>query len=348
MRSSPHSPLSRPLAHAALAFALMAAMLSVGAADAGADEPPSGSGAPESQAYGDGSQWDAFGREDKPTTNFGRYSSVDALDDPERRAFLMFDVKGLAGPVTKATLSLTFFDGMGKPVVLHRVPSTSWNELTLTWINQPSLGDALATFTPGADGKASIDVTPAVTGNGRVSFAFLSTDGYAKAWSREAGGSKAPKLTVTTGAPSPAPPVNTTLPALSGSAQAGKTLSTTNGAWSGATPMTYAYQWRRCDAAGASCVSISGATSSSYALGTSDVGKTIRSQVTATNADGSAAATSAQSAVVQPPAPPPPPRPRLLRRLRPRRRETRAASASRLRPRCSARSRTPTSRRTWR
>ena len=256
----------------------------------------------------------------------------------------MFDVRGLAGPVSKATLSLTFFDGIGVPVVLHRVTSTSWNEMTLNWNNQPSLGDVLATFTPGADGRVSIDVTPAVTGNGRASFAFLSTGGYAKAWSKEAGTSKAPKLTVTTGAPPPAPPVNTSLPALSGSAQAGKTLSTTNGSWSGTTPMTFAYQWRRCDAAGASCTSISGAVGSSYTLGTSDVGKTIRSQVTARNAAGSASATSAQSAVVQAPPPPRPPRPR---RLRPRP-EARAATASPARPRCSARSLKPTSQKTWR
>jgi hypothetical protein len=291
---------------------MVAAMLSMGAATAsGADEP--GSGVPGIQAFGDGSQWDAHVRKDKPWSNFGRYSTVDSLADPERRGYLMFDVKGIVGPVQKATLSLQFMDGVGVPVVLRRVADTSWNELGITWNNAPPAGDVLATFTPGADGKVTIDVTPAVSGNGRVSFAFSSTGDYAKAWSREAGQSKAPKLTVTAGAPPPppppAPPVNTGLPALSGTAQVGKTLSTTNGSWSGATPMTFAYQWRRCDAAGSSCVSIPGATSSSYALASADLGRTIRAQVTATNAAGSASASSAQSAVVQPVPPPPPPPP---------------------------------------
>jgi subtilisin family serine protease len=96
----------------------------------------------------------------------------------------------------------------------------------------------------------------------------------------------------------PTPPVNTSLPAISGNAARGQTLSSTAGSWSGTTPMTYAYQWQRCDAAGANCAAIASATASSYTLVLADVGSTIRSRVTATNSAGSASATSAQTAVV--------------------------------------------------
>ncbi|HEX8052125.1 MAG TPA: hypothetical protein VF517_03970, partial [Thermoleophilaceae bacterium] len=103
-----------------------------------------------------------------------------------------------------------------------------------------------------------------------------------------------------------APPVNTALPAISGSAQHGATLTASTGTWSGSTPIAYTYQWRRCDASGASCSSISGATSSSYVVQQADVttpASTIRVVVTATNTAGNAAATSAQTASVTP-APP--------------------------------------------
>lgn len=93
---------------------------------------------------------------------------------------------------------------------------------------------------------------------------------------------------------------------MSGTAQQGQTLTASPGAWSGTTPISYAYQWRRCDLAGSSCADVAGATGTSYALGSADVNRTVRVRVTATNAAGSGSATSAQTAAVQAaPAPPP-------------------------------------------
>ena len=97
-------------------------------------------------------------------------------------------------------------------------------------------------------------------------------------------------------APPPAPPSNTGLPQISGTAAVGQTLTTTNGSWTNS-PTSYAYQWRRCDAAGANCSDI-GSNTSSYTLVGGDSGGTIRVVVTATNAGGSVPATSAQTGVV--------------------------------------------------
>jgi subtilisin family serine protease len=100
----------------------------------------------------------------------------------------------------------------------------------------------------------------------------------------------------TTGA-APSPPVNAVLPAVSGQAGQGQTLTVSNGTWSNS-PTSYAYQWLRCDTGGASCTSIATATSASYVVASADVGSTLRATVTATNAGGSASATSNQTAVV--------------------------------------------------
>lgn len=83
----------------------------------------------------------------------------------------------------------------------------------------------------------------------------------------------------------PQPPSNTILPAISGTAQVGQTLTTTNGTWANGTT-GFAYQWFRGGSA------ISGATSSSYALVTADLAALITVRVTATNANGSTPATS--------------------------------------------------------
>ena len=112
-----------------------------------------------------------------------------------------------------------------------------------------------------------------------------------------AGGStSAPSAQTATVALPPAP-VNTAGPVVSGSTVSGQTLATTNGVWSN-NPQSYSYAWQDCNSSGNSCSAISGATASSYTVAAGDVGHTIRSVVTASNAGGSNAASSAQTAVV--------------------------------------------------
>lgn len=89
----------------------------------------------------------------------------------------------------------------------------------------------------------------------------------------------------------PPPPVNATLPVISGTAQQGQTLTASTGTWTN-TPTSFTYQWK------ADAVNISGATSSSYLLTGSEVGKVITVTVTAANAGGSGSATSSATSTV--------------------------------------------------
>jgi hypothetical protein len=93
-------------------------------------------------------------------------------------------------------------------------------------------------------------------------------------------------------------PVNTAPPVISGTAQAGQTLTTSTGTWTYQTTPSYTFQWQRCDANGASCAAIVGATALTYVVQTADNGATLRSVVTATSVDGTTSAGSAQTAVV--------------------------------------------------
>jgi hypothetical protein len=81
-------------------------------------------------------------------------------------------------------------------------------------------------------------------------------------------------------------PVNTVAPAITGTAQEGQVVTCSTGTWTGTPTITYSYQWKRNGS------NIGSATNSTYTLVTADVSQSITCQVTATNAVGSANATS--------------------------------------------------------
>jgi hypothetical protein len=91
-------------------------------------------------------------------------------------------------------------------------------------------------------------------------------------------------------------PNNTAVPVVTGAAQRGGTLTATQGAWGG-NGNADTYQWQR-SADGTTWTTITGATSASYTVGTADEGDTLQVVVTATNADGTATASSAATTTV--------------------------------------------------
>ncbi len=93
----------------------------------------------------------------------------------------------------------------------------------------------------------------------------------------------------------PAPAAGPTVlsgPIVIGTASAGKRLTGLSGVWTGTGGIVYRFQWDRCNAAGAQCSSIGGATSPTYTLVSRDVGKTLGLTVEATDSTGTAAAYS--------------------------------------------------------
>ncbi len=152
------------------------------------------------------------------------------------------------------------------------------------WQRCDSTGGAC---TPIAGAAAATYVLVAADAGGTVRVAVTATNGAGSASATSAA----------TAAVLPLAPANSNLPVVSGTAQQGQTLAATTGAWTGS-PTGFAYAWQRCDAAGGGCTPILGATATTYLLLPADVGATLRVAVTATNAGGSATATSAATAVV--------------------------------------------------
>jgi hypothetical protein len=96
----------------------------------------------------------------------------------------------------------------------------------------------------------------------------------------------------------PLAPINLALPTISGIARHRQPLSATTGTWRGSAPISYAYQWQKCDRAAASCVDIPDATEAAFVVRLADGGSTLRVAVTASNTAGAATAVSAPTTVV--------------------------------------------------
>ena len=101
----------------------------------------------------------------------------------------------------------------------------------------------------------------------------------------------------------PQAPKNTKEPSITGTPQQDQTLTADPGGWSGNKPIQFTYRWRRCDSKGGNCVQTT-VTSQTYAVGSDDVGHTLRVLVTASNSVGSAAAISNATSVVTSNGPP--------------------------------------------
>jgi hypothetical protein len=110
-----------------------------------------------------------------------------------------------------------------------------------------------------------------------------------------------------TGVIQSARPANTTEPSISGTATVGQRLTANRGEWVGNQPITYAFQWLRCNASGDDCSEISGATDNRYTVVAADAGRTIRVRVTARNDAGTTSAISNPTAQVGSGQPSPPP-----------------------------------------
>ena len=163
-------------------------------------------------------------------------------------------------------------------------------DFTYEWRRAPAPGRSGVTI-PGANGPRYVLTTADVGSFIRLVVTAGNPIGQAKraVWTSVVG-------TVATR------PSRTSQPGIAGVALAGKTLTAGPGGWSGTSPLSFAYQWRRVDGAGQG-VDIPAATGQDYVVSGSDVGSRIQVAVTASNVAGSESALSARTEVVRAPIP---------------------------------------------
>ena len=146
----------------------------------------------------------------------------------------------------------------------------------------PIPGATLETYTPTATdvGHALVLAVTAASSEGTAAASSLPTLAIAPA-----------------GSSTSARPAVIVAPLVTGTTEVGQTLTASAGTWSGS-PASFAFTWRRCDATGANCTSIDGATAPTYTLTPGDIGTTLSLIVTATGKGGAGTATAPTTADV--------------------------------------------------
>ncbi len=142
---------------------------------------------------------DTYVNSSSPDTNYGTLTSLRVDGSPILQSYLRFDVQGLSGTVTQATLLIFANSASTSGVVANSVSDNTWTETTITYNNAPPLGAALASSGPFGTGVwITMDVTSYITGNGTYNLGLMTPGSTAVSLASRESGANAPQLIIET------------------------------------------------------------------------------------------------------------------------------------------------------
>ncbi len=142
---------------------------------------------------------DAYVNSSSPSSNYGTNTSLRVDASPTVHSYLKFNVQGLGGAPSRATLRLFATSTSTTGVNINGVSNTGWVETSITYSNAPAIDGPLA-GSSGAIKTAhtfiSIDVTSLVKGNGTISLAVTTTNFTAISLASRETGANSPQLVI--------------------------------------------------------------------------------------------------------------------------------------------------------
>jgi len=175
------------------------------------------------------------------------------------------------------------------------VSATATSGLSVTFTSSTTNKCTVGSSTDsGGTSTATVTVLASQTGTCTISTNSASNNSYVAA------ATVSRSFTLLAGSTAPTTSGGTSM---SGTVAYGETLTAVDGTWGdgGSAVTATTYQWQSCTPSSCTWTNISGATSSTYAVGSDDVAKQIRVRVTKTNSIGSLTANSAASITVPAP-----------------------------------------------
>jgi hypothetical protein len=142
---------------------------------------------------------DAYVNESSPANNYGGLTTLRADGSPLVHSYLRFDVQGLSGTVTRATLRIFTNSSSSSGFEVRNVADNSWEETTINFSNAPAMDGVTGSSGPFSTGAwMTADVTPMINGNGVFNIALTTTNNTAFSLASRESGANAPQLIIET------------------------------------------------------------------------------------------------------------------------------------------------------
>jgi hypothetical protein len=146
---------------------------------------------------------DSYVSSGSPTSNFGTSAVLKAQSGSTiSDAYLRFNVNGIAGTITKATLKLYTSTASAAGYQVRNVADNAWEENQITYNNAPAYGSVIsksAAFSSSA--WVSTDVTTLITGTGVYNLAVTTASTANMSFHSRDAASNQPQLVITTSVP---------------------------------------------------------------------------------------------------------------------------------------------------
>jgi hypothetical protein len=156
---------------------------------------------------------DAYVNEASPTTNYGSVTTLRADASPVVRSYLRFNVQGLSGTVTRATLRIFTGSSSSAGYQVRGVTDNSWSEFAINHSNAPAVGGvAGSSGSFGSGAWTAVDITSLINGNGLVSLALTTVSNTAFSLSSRESSANPPQLVIETSLLPPSTPTATSAP----------------------------------------------------------------------------------------------------------------------------------------
>src|SRR6266511_755376 len=147
---------------------------------------------------------DSYVESSNPSTNYGSATQIRVDGSPDVRRYLRFNVQGLSGAVTSATLRVYANSAVTAGYDARSVADNTWVESSITYNNAPPVGNVL-----GSSGSVtsntwtSVNITAYITGNGTYNLGLTTSGSTALSLASRESGANAPQLVIQTGGTAP-------------------------------------------------------------------------------------------------------------------------------------------------
>jgi len=142
---------------------------------------------------------DAYVDSSNPAVNYGSITTLRVDGSPVVQSYLRFNVQGLNGAVTRATLRVFANSAASSGYDVRSVSNNTWVESTITYNNAPPVGGVLGSSGSISSGAwISIDITSYITGNATYNLGLTTAGSTAISLASRESGANAPQLIIQT------------------------------------------------------------------------------------------------------------------------------------------------------